>query len=38
VEILHPKKNTGTAEWNGRGLRVRLPETPTAVLLRLTVA
>ncbi|WP_149827628.1 alpha-galactosidase [Streptomyces tailanensis] len=38
VEILHPRADTGAAEWDGRELRVRLPEAPTALLLRLTVA
>jgi alpha-galactosidase len=36
VEVLHPTDSVASARWTGPGLQVRLPETPSAVLLRLT--
>ncbi|MFF8970174.1 alpha-galactosidase [Streptomyces sp. NPDC014995] len=36
AEILHPSAaGAGSAVWDGRGLRVSLPRTPTALLVRL---
>lgn len=38
TEILHPSApGAGSAVWDGRGLRVSLPRTPSALLIRLTV-
>ncbi|MFI2034368.1 alpha-galactosidase [Streptomyces bottropensis] len=36
VEVLHPSATTATAAWDGPDLRVRLPEAPSVLLLRLT--
>lgn len=37
AEILHPSAQTaGSAVWDGDGLRVSLPRTPAALLIRLT--
>jgi alpha-galactosidase len=35
VRVLHPGPGTGEARWQGAGVAVRLPRTPTALLLRL---
>ncbi|BBC36548.1 Alpha-galactosidase [Streptomyces graminofaciens] len=37
VEVVHPQVTGGTAEWDGVGVRVRMPEAPMVVVLRVTV-